>query len=1496
MVVLSTLAAEMDRHYYYQNQPVGLILETNQLAVSFTQPQPAWQSETFLRRLLGNDYRDSEPLFKPEQRLVNLDRVLSENELGQLIDRLNLEADVRMVSPVYRFQQTLVVVTDEFMVRFKAAADPTVIEQFNRQHGVKMIKSLAGNTYVLAVDKRSGLNGLSAANIYHALDWTEWASPNFIYPRGQILNATVNDPLWPQQWAHRNIGQSVATGAAEGDPGQVQGYEDADMDVDLAWDALIAAGKTAGGSPDILVAIIDSGIDLDHPDLAPNIPDPGIDFTSDGTSDDLQGHGTAVAGIVAAVGDNGQGVAGIAYQSKLLPVKFYSMWASAPDDAIAQAIDYAWQNGAHVLNNSWGGTAPNQGVTEAIQRAKTQGRDGLGCVILFSSGNEGRGRVNYPAYLNEVIAVGASTMFDEKKNPGSQDYLRKWGGNYGSALDVVAPTTVYTTDVVGPTGGGLPGFKNGDYNDTFSGTSAACPNATGVAALVLAANPNLNSDQVQNILRQSADKIELYPYDTNGWNQHVGYGRVNAHKAVLLALGEDGDNPLIAMQPLKETSQIGSRTVLAEINDGSGIATGPAQPRLYYRTLFDGDTSQWNYVVDEDGPAGSEYEFVIPAVSWGTQVEYYVAAQDNSIYNHINTFPFGGGGINPPGTQPPPRLLRYFVADFDSTTYISSDVPISWTNYQGHTSNLTINDAHTIVDLNATIHVSGFIEDFAINLEGPWGSGAGITMLNPGEEYLNTTFDDEATIAITDGSSPYSGSYIPDNALLVFDGKNSAGTWTLRVYDDLYYNNGGTIHDWNVQIKYMLPVKPPLVSDIPGQTIDEGNSFGPVYLDNYVTDPDHSAQEMIWSASGQIDLIVTIDPNTRIATIETPHADWYGQETITFTATDPTLLKDSDQAVFTVTNINDAPLVSGIPDQEIYEGESFEPIHLDHYVSDVDNDPEEMTWSYAGNGELSVNIDTNTRIVAIAIPHNQWHGSETIVFTATDPGGLADSDTATFTVIGVNDPPFVSGIPDQNILTGGHFEPIVLDNYVTDPDHGPEEMTWSYSGNQELLVRIDSNRIARVDVPDESWSGSESIIFTATDPGGLSDSDTALFVVTPQNGAPLVTDIPDQTIYAGENFRSIPLDEYVYDADNSPQEMTWTYGGNQDLIVEIDSGRMASITVPDDQWVGQEHIYFTATDPGGLSASDTATFTVLAVNQGPQIITPLPDLTFAEDDSLVYAVSGWYDYVVDPDDADSTLHYQIVDDQRFVKARKSGASYVFTAPADWFGTDTLQLVVRDAEYEDRASFQVIVRPVNDPPQIINLPDSIVFNNTGTYLLSLIEFEYDVDTPSEKLSWAVNASDTVLKIEYNAGAKTALLSATDYIGEVQLDLTLTDDSTASAHDSIPVRIKGSTAITFDPQANRPREFMLDQNYPNPFNPRTTIGYALPAESTVYLSVFNIRGQEVAVLLNRRQPAGYHTVVFDAGPLSSGLYFYRLQATTSESPAERFNAMKKLILLR
>ncbi|MCP4412736.1 MAG: tandem-95 repeat protein, partial [Gammaproteobacteria bacterium] len=349
----------------------------------------------------------------------------------------------------------------------------------------------------------------------------------------------------------------------------------------------------------------------------------------------------------------------------------------------------------------------------------------------------------------------------------------------------------------------------------------------------------------------------------------------------------------------------------------------------------------------------------------------------------------------------------------------------------------------------------------------------------------------------------------------------------------------------------------PVVSDIPNQTIDEGLGFATISLDNFVGDIDNTDAEMSWNYSGNTDLTVNINPVTRQAVISTPNANWTGSETITFTATDPGGLSDNDGAIFTVTNTNDAPVVSEIPNQTIAEGATFATISLDDFVTDVDNSDAQMTWTSSGTTDLSVSIVS--RVATVTIPNVNWNGSESITFKATDPGSLADSNAATFTVTAVNDEPVVSGIPDQTIAEGASFATITLDNYVADADNADSEMNWIYSGNSDLTVSI-TNRVATISIPGVDWNGSETITFTATDPGGLSNNDAADFTVTAVNDAPVVTDIPDQSVAEGGTFTTITLDDYVSDVDNTDSEMTWTYSGETDLVVSIDESRIATIT------------------------------------------------------------------------------------------------------------------------------------------------------------------------------------------------------------------------------------------------------------------------------------------------------------------------------------------------
>ncbi len=371
--------------------------------------------------------------------------------------------------------------------------------------------------------------------------WVEYAAPNY------LVNPLVcADPLYNRQWNIKNTGINL----------QGNGTIDADMDVDSAW-------AFTTGDPNIKVGVIDSGVDTLHSDLAQNMLSgyDAIDDSTDGYPTPAypeDGHGTCCSGIIAAVKDNGIGCVGVAPTCKIIPVRaFYyldvgggTILPYSTSDAFATAIGWAWSTGqADILSNSWG-LPPNliaflsggmQPVNDAIITAHTNGRNGKGIAMFFSSGNEGDsiGPI-WPASLSQTIAVNASNMCDKRKSP-SDCSGENWGGDFGGNLDFSAPgVKITTTDMRGANG-----FSNNDYTYTFNGTSAACPNAAAVGALLLSIQPTWSAEDIRNIIAQSCDKVG-YSYDStfsNGtWCRELGYGRVNAYKALYQSLFYSGIN------------------------------------------------------------------------------------------------------------------------------------------------------------------------------------------------------------------------------------------------------------------------------------------------------------------------------------------------------------------------------------------------------------------------------------------------------------------------------------------------------------------------------------------------------------------------------------------------------------------------------------------------------------------------------------------------------------------------------------------------------------------------------------------------------------------------------------------------------------------------------------------------------------------------------------------------------------------------------------------
>lgn len=493
----------------------------------------------------------------------------------------------------------------------------------------------------------------------------EFIEPNFI----RLIKPQTSDPYYGSQWSINN-------------QGYLGGTVDADMDVDEAW-----AFSTGSG---INVAIIDEGVDLTHTDLTSNLLT-GYDATGNGsngapneTNNDY--HGTACAGIVGAIANNSSGTAGVAYDSKIIPVRIgytngYPLGSIyraliAYDNWIANGINWAWQNGADILSNSWGGGSDSSTINNAISNAVNNGRNGKGCLVFFATGNENY-NVIYPATLENVIAVGATSMCDERKrstddanalqnldthpdpNGTSCDGEWWWGSNYGNEIDLVAPgVQIYTTDISGTYGRDV-----GDYNSHFNGTSSACPNAAGVAALILSAKPSLTQQQARTILETSTDKVSGYTYSTtsghsNGtWNIEMGYGRINAKKALTKALFE---NTYIS----GASSVCNSNTTFNLVNAPSGFAVSwQVSSNLQ---IISSTNTQVVIKASSSTASGSGY---VKAVISGYQITKNV---------NVGTYLPLDLRLRDPNTNYPVYVICYLQSTTVKATHDDGFVPDSW--------------------------------------------------------------------------------------------------------------------------------------------------------------------------------------------------------------------------------------------------------------------------------------------------------------------------------------------------------------------------------------------------------------------------------------------------------------------------------------------------------------------------------------------------------------------------------------------------------------------------------------------------------------------------------------------------------------------------------------------------------------------------------------------------------------------------------------------------
>lgn len=530
--------------YSANRQKIELTLSADDIGVRFESQEVAPRAFRAARAAFSTRAAFSNGHAAPESLPRRFGRVMllnhpgaSRSSFATVRDALpsRMMRDVKRTLPVFTENESglRVIATREVTVRFK----PKTSEKQRQKAlaGLKMTEdrasSFAARQFVVRPTEDIDETGiLELANtLCEYDDLIEYAAPNFVSEYRK--SAVPNDPRLNAQWHLNNTG---AKGALAGE----------DVDALLAWRI------TPGVDPNVVIAIVDDGVDLDHRDLKrniwvnpnPNAPDRnGRNFYDDDfdprprhfnrpfdVTDFNDIHGTPCAGVAAAVGNNRQGVVGIAHRCKVLAVKIFGADSIAPNDRVADSIRYAGMR-AQVISNSWGGP-PNPDLEAAINDVTRTGRGGKGCLVFCATGNENKRSIDFPSRYANAIAVGASN--DLGKRSGYS--------NHGPGISFVAPSDddelrqgITTTDVsIRNRGYNL----KGTYTDIFGGTSSATPLAAGIGALVLSVNPGLNWDEARDLLRATAEKID--PRGGNyqdGFSLKYGYGRLNAHQAVVQA-------------------------------------------------------------------------------------------------------------------------------------------------------------------------------------------------------------------------------------------------------------------------------------------------------------------------------------------------------------------------------------------------------------------------------------------------------------------------------------------------------------------------------------------------------------------------------------------------------------------------------------------------------------------------------------------------------------------------------------------------------------------------------------------------------------------------------------------------------------------------------------------------------------------------------------------------------------------------------------------------
>lgn len=498
--------------------------------------------------------------------VVDFERKRGAN-LNKKLDTLRASKEIETGTHVYYINNSNrpVVPTGNIYITFHAGISDQQQNSILAESSL-IIKERRSPEKIVASVTTASPNPIKCAVLLQAHKEVERAEPDL---DAEVDHYDYEEPsaqFWGQMWHLVNKGTIPDSPTIQITPG-------ADSKVQEAWKLL-----DGYGNPNIVVAIIDNGMDIHHPDLRDKIVKPYDCWDNSPNvrmGDPTYVHGTPCASV--AIAPATIGMVGAAPVARFMPV----CGTSFSIEGTETMFNYVLNNGADVVSCSWGTVDPNfklnQEKINVINKAAREGRNGKGCVICFAAGNEGVSQVNFYAALPDVICVAASTSEDQHP-----DY-----SNTGAEVTIASPSNggfypIFAARASWDKSGSYYGddIDRGPLYQHFGGTSSATPLTAGICALILSANPDLTAREVKEILIQTADKIgSTNEYDSSGHSKNFGYGRINAAKAVSEAFRRAG-NTVAIQQPAVPIQQPQPMQPAPPSSVGAGdvISQTPAKP------------------------------------------------------------------------------------------------------------------------------------------------------------------------------------------------------------------------------------------------------------------------------------------------------------------------------------------------------------------------------------------------------------------------------------------------------------------------------------------------------------------------------------------------------------------------------------------------------------------------------------------------------------------------------------------------------------------------------------------------------------------------------------------------------------------------------------------------------------------------------------------------------------------------------------------------------